>query len=111
MRSRRRGDGGGIITTTVSLRSPDQTVSLTMCLHRQRDSPFRARKVSVAKIQRRMKCVINLNLCWAELEERYRDRTSSKVLSMEADTEQLQNDINENIERLARMSPPAGPSL
>ena len=82
-----------------------------MCLDRQRNSPFKTRKVSVAKIQRRMKCVINLNLCWEELEERYRYRTSSKVLSMEADSEQLQNDIKENIERLERMSPPSGSSL
>ena len=78
-----------------------------MCLDRQRYSDIiPARKHSPARIQRKIKAVINLNKFWTELEENYRSRTSSRVLvwKVETDTEELENKINENIERLQRIS-------
>ena len=80
-----------------------------MCLDRQRHfAIIPARKYSPARVQRKIKAVINLNKFWAELEENYRSRTSSRVLvwKVDTDTEQLENDINENIERLQRVSTP-----
>ena len=78
-----------------------------MCLERQRIT-FTARRQANTRIHRKIKSVINLNKFWEELEEMYRDRTSSEVLPVKVETsaEQLENDINENIERLQRMSPP-----
>ena len=80
-----------------------------MCLDRQRLSPIiPAKKRSPARIQRKIKAVINLNKFWSELEETYRSRTSSRVLvwKVETDTEELENNINENIERHQRISTP-----
>ena len=80
-----------------------------MCLDRQRLSPIISpRKRSPARIQRKIKAVINLNKFWSELEETYRSRTSSRVLvwKVETDTEELENNINENIERHQRISTP-----
>ena len=80
-----------------------------MCLDRQRHSDtIPPRKYCPARIQRRIKAVINLNKFWSELEENYRSRASSRVLvwKVETDTEELENDINENIERLRRISSP-----
>ena len=81
-----------------------------MCLDRQRVSPVIARRHSSAIIQRKIKSVINLNKFWTELEERYRDRTSCTVLRVDTSTEKLQNDINENIERLKRLRSADGQS-
>ena len=78
-----------------------------MCLDRQRYEDIRpARKHSHVRIQRKIKAVINLNKFWTDLEENYRSRTSSRALvwKVETDTEELENKINENMERLQRIS-------
>ena len=108
------GDGGVVPTLTIITNSQTQqpgqdTQRLNMCLDRQRHSAIiPARKYSPVRLQRKIKAVINLNKFWSELEENYRSRTSSRVLvwKVETDTEELENDINENIERLRRISSP-----
>ena len=90
--------------------APRPAQSVNMCLDRQRlFDIIPARKRSPARIQRKIKAVINLNKFWSELEETYRSRTSSRVLvwKVETDTEELENNINENIERQrnSRVSP------
>ena len=75
-----------------------------MCLDRQRYSDIiPTRKYSPVRIQRKIKAVINLNKFWTDLEENYRSRTSSRTLvwKVETDTEELENKINETIERIS----------
>ena len=106
------GDGGVVTTLTIITNSQTQqpgqdTQRVNMCLDRQRHSDgIPPRRYGPARVQRRIKAVINLNKFWSELEENYRSRTSSRVLvwKVETDTEELENDINENIERLRRIS-------
>ena len=60
------------------------------------------RTISKPKLPRKIasSCRINLNKFWGELEDFYIHKTSSKVITNLHDTvEEMENSINENVER------------
>lgn len=72
---------------------------------KQRRVPMvdRRQKVVKPRLPRKItsSCIININKFWTELEDFYVGKTSNKVISFakEATVEEMENSINENIER------------
>ena len=69
----------------------------------------RQRKIVKPKFPRKItsSCIINLNKFWNELEDFYINRTSSKVITFsneDSTNEEMENSINENIEKSQRLS-------
>merc|ERR1712110_1136663 len=100
-------------TWRITHRIPQQQQhSCTMCLQKglpdinmskKRNNAIRIqRRISKPKLPRKIasSCRINLNKFWGELEGFYIHKTSSKIIkNLHYNVEEMENSINENIER------------